>query len=228
VAKKTRTPPPPRRPVQAPKQRTGDNRGRSGMSAADERRSRIILYALAGSGVLALAIVLALVFLRNGDNSAKAGNLPTVMAAAGCTYKEYPNAGRNHLSDINAKPPKQWNSFPPTSGPHYFQPAIFNQYDQPIVELQAVHNLEHGGVIIQYGAGVPQSAIDKITTFYRADPNAMIVAPLPSLKKKIALSSWRHLSTCTAFNEKAFTSFRDTLRYHGPERFPASSLQPGM
>lgn len=227
MAKKTRTPPPPRRPVQAPKTRTGERRGGAGAAVGDDR-GRLLLYVLAASGVVALGVVLFVILHGSGSNAANPGNLKSVMAAAGCTFKEYPSAGRTHLNNLNAKPPKQWNSFPPTSGPHYFQPAIFNQYDQPIAELQAVHNLEHGGVIVQYGSKVPQSDVAKITSFYRADPNAMIVAPLPALGSKIALSAWRNLATCTSFDEKAFKDFRDTLRYHGPERFPASSLQPGM
>ncbi len=36
-----------------------------------------------------------------------------------------------------------------------------------------------------------------------------------------------YLATCTKFDEDAFSTFRDELRFRGPERFPPDSLQPG-
>src|SRR5204862_244495 len=63
VAKKSRTPPPPRR-VQAPARREGGSRGAT--APADARRQRLILYALGGSGLVLLAIVLVLVLFVFG------------------------------------------------------------------------------------------------------------------------------------------------------------------
>ena len=47
------------------------------------------------------------------------------------------------------------------------------------------------------------------------------------LGDKIALTAWTQLATCTRFDEKAFSAFRDAFRGKGPERFPVSSLKPG-
>ena len=77
-------------------------------------------------------------------------------------------------------------------------------------------------------AKVPRSDVDKINAFYRSDDNAMLVAPFPQLGNKIAVEAWTYLSKCTHFNDKAFTKFRDALRYHGPEKYPKSLLQPGQ
>jgi hypothetical protein len=215
--KKTRTPPPPR-PVQSPRRR--DTRAPVG---GDERRRRLLLYGLAGSGVLALAIVVLVIVLTSRGGGGNAA-LERTMRAAGCTLKTYPSQGRRHVSlDYKFK----YNSFPPTSGPHYFQPLLWGTYDEPVRQIQEVHNLEHGGIVIQYGSKVPRATVEKLTSFYQSDANALILAPLPALGNKIALGAWTHLATCTSFDEKAFAAFRDEYRYHGPERFPPSALEPG-
>jgi len=36
-----------------------------------------------------------------------------------------------------------------------------------------------------------------------------------------------YLATCPKFDQDAFATFRDELRFRGPERFPPDSLQPG-
>jgi hypothetical protein len=219
VAKKTRTPAPPR-PVQAPKRRTATPTG------GDPRRQRLILYALGGSGFLALAIVVAAFALTRGGGAANAASAKKAMLAAGCTFNHYPQQPRNHVQNLNYK--YHYNSFPATSGPHYPVPVIWGIYTEPVRQLQQIHNLEHGGIVIQYGSKVPSSDVEEITSFYRSDDNGMLVAPFPKLGNKIAVEAWTYLSTCTQFNDKGFTKFRDALRYHGPEHYPKSFLQPGQ
>ena len=84
-------------------------------------------------------------------------------------------------------------------------------------------------MIIQYGNKVQQADIAKINDFWQADPNAMLVAPLPKLGNKIALTAWTQWAECTHFSQSAFTKFRSAFRYHGPESpvFPKSALEPG-
>jgi hypothetical protein len=217
MAKKPRTPTPPR--VQAPRQRhdapdMGDN-------------ARKILYALAAAGVLGLAVVVALILLGGGGSSAKAA--ATTITAAGCRYKHYPELPRQpHYATQTPDPPAKYNSVPPTSGRHYVQPIIFNQYTEPLPEIRLVHNLEHGAVILQYGNKVPQAQVAEITRWYRDDPNAIVVAPLPSLGAKTALTAWTQWTECTGFNEKAANAFRKAFRYKAPEKFPKSYLEPGQ
>ena len=218
VAKKSRTPAPPR-PVQAPRRRTT---APATGPAAD--RQRLILYATAVSGLVALGIVIGVILLTRGGGASVAAAEKAVESAGG-TFKTYPEQSRRHVP-LNYK--FKYNSFPPTSGPHYAQWVLWGMYDQPVRQKQAIHNLEHGGVVIQYGSKVSPDAVAKIGDFYRSDPNAMLVAPLPALGNKIALESWRHLATLTRFDENAFKKFRDALRYHGPEHYPKSVLQPGQ
>jgi|SRR5882762_5987280 uncharacterized protein DUF3105 len=224
--KKPKTPQPPRgnqpRRVQAPQVRAGS---RTGDPAA---RQRAILYGIAGSGVVALIAVILLVVLGGGSSGSK--DAAKALAAAGCQYRHYPAQPRSpHYLTLTPNPPPHWNSFPPTSGRHYGQWVLWGDYTDAQPLIKSTHNLEHGGVIIQYGNKVPQADIAKINDFWQSDPNAMLVAPLPKLGNKIALTAWTQWAECTHFNQNAFAKFRSAFRYHGPESpvFPKSALEPG-
>ena len=220
--KKPKTPPPPRR-VQAPQVRATTR-----SPGELEARHRAILYAIAGSGVVALIAVIALVVLGGGNGNAKAAS--NALAAAGCQYKHYPIQPRApHYTSLNPSPPPHWNSFPPTSGLHFGQWVLWGDYTEPQPLIKEVHNLEHGGVIIQYGTKVPKSDIQKINDLWQRDSNALLVAPLPKLGDKIALTAWGQWAECTHFNNKAFSKFISAFRYHAPESgvFPKSALEPG-
>ncbi len=236
MAKKSRTPPPPRR-VQAPKTRTEARASRS----PDDRRKLLVLGAVSASGVVILAVVIGLLALRGGGGGA--GAAKSALAKAGCTYHEYPATSQRHVTSLTAK--VKYTSFPPTSGPHYLQPALWGIYTSPLVQIQSVHNLEHGGIVLQYGPKVPRSDVDAISAFYSDSPNGMLVAPLPALGSRISLAAWTadpaklasrdapgyhgtgHLALCTRFDERAFKVFRSAFRAKGPERYPLSALQPG-
>ncbi len=209
MAKKSRTPRPPR-PVQAPKRRVEERRG----------ISRRLLAIVVGAAVLVAAAVAGVVLAsRSGGDSE-----PSASGVCG-RVQTFPEQRRAHVKKLPAG--FAYNSFPPTSGPHDPTPAIWDVYTEPVPELNLVHNIEHGGVIVQYGSAVPQATVNRITEWYGQSPNALIVAPLPKLGKKIALTSWQHMMTCSNFDEKAFTAFRTARRYNGPEAYPPSALQPG-
>jgi hypothetical protein len=217
MAKKVRTPPPPRR-VQAPKRR--ESAPAAGEAA---RRQRLILYAVAASGIVLLVAVLA--FLAFAPSGSGDEELASTIRKAGGTFQTSESEGNRHVDDLNAK--VEYKTDPPTSGSHYFLPAVWGIYERPINQVQAVHNLEHGGIVIQYGDDVPEEDVSRIETFYRDDPNAMLVAPLPRLGDQIALTAWTHLAKLPRFDEEAFTAFRDAYRGKGPERFEIEDLQPG-
>ena len=102
-----------------------------------------------------------------------------------------------------------------------------------------VHNLEHGGVFIQYGEDVPEATVRQLQAFYADHDRGTLLSPLPRLGKQIALGAWvtpsddkpdegkGYLMKCTRFDEAAFAAFLEEFQYKGPERFPADSLLPG-
>jgi hypothetical protein len=195
--------------------------------------------------VLVLAgIVLGFVlFAGGGDDEDSVAEVRAALTEAGCTLQSEPAQPGDHTAAIDATEDEQWNTDPPTSGPHFGNPAIFGSYDSPVQIAQAVHNLEHGGVFVFYGEDVPEATVAQLQAFYDSDRTAMLLAPLPELGDEIALGAWvtpdprpgavgeggqGHLAKCTEFEEEAFSTFRDEFRFKGPERFPAEQLQPGM
>jgi hypothetical protein len=236
MARKDRAPNPPKRP-QAPQRRTTPSAPR------DPERQRRMLYLIAGSGLAALAIVLAFVFLAGGGGD---GGERAALEQAGCTLQSFPAlanaADHSDVPTVTSKP--KWNSSPPTSGPHFGQTAVWDAYDEPVPLVQTTHNLEHGGVIIHYGPDVPEAEVDALRTWYNEtdDPNGLIISPLPTNGDKITLSAWTapdastggtrdrgrgFLASCTTFDEAAFSAFIDEHRYKGPERIPPELLTPG-
>ena len=221
--KKSRTPPPPRpvqapktRPVQAPKAR---HEPRIPHVGGVRSRTRIWLIGT-GAVVVVVVIAVSLATVLGGGSDASA------LAAAGCVQRTFPMQGRNHVQQL-AKGFK-YSSFPPTSGPHYPVPAVFNIYDKPVRQIYLVHNLEHGAVIVQYGDKVPTQTVDEIRSWYEnGDRRGIVVAPLPGLGDKVALTAWTHLATCPGFDEKAFDAFVGLHRYKGPERVSPDAMQAG-
>jgi hypothetical protein len=212
LPKKSRTPAPPRpapqkRPVQAPKLRTAPR---------DERKARLVLYALGGSGFLILAIVAA-VFLFAGGGGGEAGRQGVINALkdAGWTYQNPKSQGRQHSEALPAgfKP----NSTPRSSGPHSNQTIIYGAYTETVPEINAVHNLEHGAVVIWYGHEVPQSTVDRIFEFYNRDPNGLIVSKHPGLGDDIALVAWTHVARGSSWDDDLVERFIDRFGFRGPE-----------
>jgi hypothetical protein len=222
--------------VQAPRVRT------TPAQADLDRRRRLILYAIAGSGIVALGVVLLALVALGGSGGLTPAKAAAAIRAGGCTYKAVPAAlSGQHIANLKAA--VKYNTFPPSNGKHYYTPAVWDFYDDPVNPKIAVHNEEHGGMIIWYGTGVSQATKDGIRSFYDKDPNAILVTPLPTLgKKKIAMTAWTspqsaageaarpgqgHVAICSSFNEKAFKAFRDAFRGHGPEGIPVAYNQPG-
>ena len=59
----------------------------------------------------------------------------------------FPDQGRNHVSDGITE---EYNSNPPTSGPHYAQWEKPGIYDRVLEDGKLIHSLEHGYIIISY------------------------------------------------------------------------------
>jgi hypothetical protein len=244
LAKKARTPAPPKRKVQAPQVRTAPR--------DTDARNRMILYVLGASGFIMIAIVAAIFLFSGGSDSKAATNAGAAVRAGGGTIQQVdalPNFQLNgkklpyrHLPNGVLPPGFKYSTTPPTSGVHTNETVIYGIYDQPVPTISTVHNLEHGAVVVRYGPQVPQSEVAKIGEWYLKSPNGLVVAPMPGLGNKIALTAWTydqnrqndrnyegegHLAELTKFDEDAFNAFLDAYRGQGPERFKVSDLRPG-
>ena len=115
----------------------------------------------------------------------------------------------DHINNPNAN--VDYNSFPPSSGPHYAQPAPWGIYPDSIKQTILVHNLEHGGIVIQDGNGVSKDDVQKLQSFYQDDPSGLVVAPYDKLGNKIAATAWNE----PAYDQNQDANFNKVDPGHG-------------
>jgi len=154
----------------------------------------------------------------------------TSSAPAGAPFagKSFPSQGHTHL-DPTEPDDFIYNSNPPTSGPHkeIFSDQFVNP--NPLPAYVQVHLLEHGNVLLQYSCTCPDVAASLSAIAYEYDskliaPNelqptaeevqageeqgkAVIVAPYPSMKSKIALTAWTRLGVLSSVDKPKIESF---------------------
>lgn len=215
--------------MQAPKQR-------STAREPIERRTLLYLVIFSAAGLVILGAVIAYLAISSGSGS-------SAISSKDCVEKSYPGLAPKHLSNPDKN--VSYNSFPPSSGPHYQSPAPWGIYEETIKQTILVHNLEHGGIIIQYG-DVGSDAVSKLRSFYQDDPYGLVVAPYRKLGKKFALTAWNepaykaegdfknvdsgkgYVLTCSKFDSKAFAKFRDAHRNKAGERYASvKDMAPG-
>lgn len=210
-----------------------------------------MLMLFAGAGIVALGAVIFLIILTSKhDGKATDATVAAAMKAAGCTYQDVtitiPKGKGTHIPTLAT--PVKWQTYPPAGGQHFGQWAVWNFYREGVDPKMVVHNEEHGGVILWWGQQTPSSEVDKLNAFYNASPNSMLGTPAQpiagkSLGSKVAISAWTgdpakygrhgnrgfgHVAVCPAFDQSAFTKFRDAYRGKGPEGVPTSANDPGM
>jgi hypothetical protein len=158
-----------------------------------------------------------------------------------CKVSVYPGLQPKHVKSLSVKP--AYNSDPPTSGTHFYVPAKWNIYTQEIPQIALVHNLEHGGIVVQYGDKVPATTVSRIALWYFGTSNGLVVVPYAKLGSSIVLTAWNeppynstppkdvgghgYLATCSQFDQTAFDAFVKAHRYKSGERFPKAYLARG-
>jgi hypothetical protein len=151
------------------------------------------VFATAIAAVVAVAATAGFVVVAREDDGSS--------AAAACRPDERrPDHGAPHVSPGETyEPPER----PATSGPHDASVVVPGVYDRPVPEVVAVHNLEHGHVIVYYRSDVdealPPETVADLEALVRLEPE-VVMAPYPDLSEgtSLALVAWRWIQTCTA------------------------------
>jgi hypothetical protein len=92
---------------------------------------------------------------------------------------------------------------------------------------------------------VPASTVSALRDLYNEQSDGVFGTPYPKLGSKVAITAWTgnptnyghngyygqgHIATCARFDGatlKAFRTFRNAYRGHGPEGIPLSLDKPG-
>lgn len=132
------------------------------------------------------------------DLTKELGSDGEALTAAGCTFGSFDEQEPEHVDegeDLSGE------EFPPASGRHYDQWAPFGVYDETIEDGYAVHNLEHGGVVVWLGTKVDDEVSDAITDLPRQEEK-WLVAPRRDIEGLYSTAWAKGLSCPPAALEK--------------------------
>jgi hypothetical protein len=126
--------------------------------------------------------------------------------------------GREHVAEGTKV---EYNSEPPTSGPHYGEEAAWGVYDRELPDEQLVHNLEHGGINIFYNPGLlPSEQIEQLKSLARRFTSKVVLAPRAKNVKPVELASWGYYLNMDSFDENTIRDFIKKNKDRGPEFVP--------
>jgi hypothetical protein len=131
-----------------------------------------------------------------------------------------PTLGNQHVASVDT-PHIPYNTRPPTSGPHLPYLAPWGIHDKPIPDELQVHNLEDGGVLVQYECRDCEVLVAKLKAIVARYPEGIVLAPYPRMDSRIALTAWGRIDTFDDFDEQRTVRFIEAYRCidHHPRRF---------
>lgn len=182
----------------------------------EKQRKQLVTAGIVAGALVAVGAVVWVSGILTPAAPKSAAQAPT----GGCAnVQSFPSQGQDHIAP--AQPHAPYNSNPPNSGPHWDNPQQWGIYTIPQVQEQLIHNLEHGGIIVQY-KNLSGDELQFLTTVVRRDSHHMILAPYPALPgdNKIALTAWTKLQYCSGVDENAIRAFVNAFRDKGPEMVP--------
>lgn len=118
--------------------------------------------------------------------------------------------GNRHLKDIKESH-EPYNSLPPTSGPHLGDKAGWGIRGESIPDELQLHNLEDGGIMVQYNCSEDTNGctklVDQLTSVVRKYKDKVTMAPYPNLDTKIALTAWTRIDKFNEFDAERVERF---------------------
>jgi len=124
----------------------------------------------------------------------------------------FPDQGNLHVQTLK-EPIAPYNSDPPTSGPHLPYIAPWGIHTEPIPRQLQVHNLEDGGVMVQYNCPEPcPDLVAKLAAIVSGYDQQVILAPYPGMKTRIALTAWTRMDAFNDFDEPRIRRFISAYR----------------
>ncbi len=114
--------------------------------------------------------------------------------------------GGGYLSDPWAPHPP-YSTNPPSSGPRLRQLASWGVHSTPVPLALQVHNLEHGGVIVQYNCERPCPELERRLESLARIGRPVIVAPYPYSDSRVTLTAWGRLLKLDEWDEERILRF---------------------
>lgn len=122
-----------------------------------------------------------------------------------------------------------YRSDPPVSGPHWSYanlpdfgsaPIAWGIYTQPIPDEVLVHNIEHGGIVINYRTSAALEIVQQLVDFIQNQPGGIegfILAPRNNNPAPVTMSAWEYYLNVFQINEPLMQNFISAHYDQGPE-----------
>ncbi len=214
-------------------QRKREREERERAAAKDAKRKRL-LQVIGGVAIGAVVVIAVVLVIAGGGGGDKAdqGDLRNLAAAAGCTVREFPSEGQEHVTKKLTAADYKTN--PPTSGDHappdqVAQDGLYATGNEPDIG-RWVHTLEHGRIIFQYKPGTSKTTISKLMELYNrpvldspAGYHSVLMQNNSKMPFEVAAVAWQAYIGCEKFTPAAIPaldSFREVFVDTAPEQIP--------
>lgn len=135
----------------------------------------------------------------------------------------YTDQGTDHLQTVDQEH-IEYNSAPPTSGPHYIYANNYGFYEETIEPEILVHNLEHGDIVIYYNPQLDAETLDhlKALSHVTKEGSGVVVVPFAdeALTEEVIATAWTNMMRLPQFDEAKLETFMAKYLYEGPEKLP--------
>jgi hypothetical protein len=142
--------------------------------------------------------------------------------------ESFPDQGHTHVANATA-PHAPYTTDPPTSGPHLDGLAPWGVSDKTLDPVEYVHNMEDGGVIVQYRPDLPAADVARLKTIVQSYDNIyvsmrlpngtstqinqhVLMVPYPTLKEPVVLTAWTRMQRFPTLDENGIRHFIDMYR----------------
>lgn len=127
--------------------------------------------------------------------------------------------GQEHVGDITGF---NYNSNPPTSGPHFEEWTRPGFYEQKLNDGNLIHSLEHGYIIVSYNCqkvdDCNQLTNDLKNFQGKHKSSRLIIVAREQMDAPVVLTAWRRLLKLNSWDEAQAEAFFKTWHNLGPER----------
>lgn len=128
---------------------------------------------------------------------------------------------------------QDYNSSPPTSGPHYATPADWGVYTEELKSGNFIHSMEEGGVIVHYNTEDFETIqrLEGILLNQRGSPCYLILHPNSNIEQDtIALTAWGALDQMpvTELTDERIVGFLDFYRNLPVANHPSVPCDPAF
>lgn len=162
-----------------------------------------------GGSLLITLLIFAVLALNSAAHQVPAIDYSILDKSVAISVLESP-----HYQHGEQHPP--YNSNPPTSGPHFVQPANWGNYPEGLADETIVHNLEHGGIWISYRDKDPER-IRQLEDIARRYTSNVILSYRPTDDTPIAVAAWGRLLKLDQVDSGQIYNFVARYRFKGPE-----------